>query len=152
MYIPAMNVPHKLLKHLAYSFDLSHSRLYTRCGIINITQENIAAALGLSISGPLYPAKINFQELSEEDKELVRSFQGKTLSQLSTSMMEMNVDGGEKLDEIQEDIHPIYSDVLLVADSGKQTFSSSHASHYSRGRNMSTKLGWSCAQLLNKWH
>ncbi|KAL4287949.1 hypothetical protein AHAS_Ahas19G0237300 [Arachis hypogaea] len=92
MNIPAMNVPHKLLKQLAYSFDLSHNRLYTRYGIINITQENIATVLGLSISGPLYPAKINFQELSEENKKVVRSFQGKTLSQLSTSMMEMDVD------------------------------------------------------------
>ncbi|KAL4370764.1 hypothetical protein AHAS_Ahas06G0098400 [Arachis hypogaea] len=44
---------------------------------------------------PHYLAKINFKKLSEENKKVVRSFQSKTLSQLSTSMMEMNVDGEE---------------------------------------------------------
>ncbi|KAL4344994.1 hypothetical protein AHAS_Ahas11G0234000 [Arachis hypogaea] len=125
MHISVMNVPHKPLNQLAYSFDLSHNRLDTRYSIINITQENIAAVLGLTIAGknlflnifyesnfgvlssyfcvieiffatfagPCYPEKINFQEFSEVNKEVVRNFQGKTLSQLSTSMMEMTVDG-----------------------------------------------------------
>ncbi|KAL4288226.1 hypothetical protein AHAS_Ahas19G0265000 [Arachis hypogaea] len=138
MHIPSMNVPHKLLKQSAYSFDLSRNTLDTRYGIINIIQENIAVVLGLSISGPCYLGKINFQELSGENKEVVRNFQGNTLSQLSTSMMEINIDGGEKLDEIQEDIHLIHSDVLLVADNSKQIFSSSHATYSLCGRNMPT--------------
>ncbi|KAL4315729.1 hypothetical protein AHAS_Ahas15G0214200 [Arachis hypogaea] len=43
----------------------------------------------LGLGGPRYPAKINFQELSEENKEVVRTFQGKTLSKLTSSMMEL---------------------------------------------------------------
>ncbi|KAL4364902.1 hypothetical protein AHAS_Ahas07G0052500 [Arachis hypogaea] len=74
-----MNVPHNLLKQLAYSFDLSRYRLSTRCSKINITQENIASALGLSIAG----------------KNLFPNIFCKSLLQLSTSMMEMNVDGKE---------------------------------------------------------
>ncbi|KAL4398641.1 hypothetical protein AHAS_Ahas01G0312200 [Arachis hypogaea] len=48
MHIPAINVPHKPLKQLAYLFDLSNNRLDTPYGIINTTQENIAVALGLT--------------------------------------------------------------------------------------------------------
>ncbi|KAL4315873.1 hypothetical protein AHAS_Ahas15G0228600 [Arachis hypogaea] len=36
MHILSMNVPHKLLKQLAYSFNLFRNRLDTRYGIINI--------------------------------------------------------------------------------------------------------------------
>ncbi|KAL4305564.1 hypothetical protein AHAS_Ahas16G0090900 [Arachis hypogaea] len=92
IHIPTMNVPHKLLKELVYSFYLSCYRLDIRDGRINITPENIAVALGLSASNKNLFSKIKFQELSEENKKVVRSFQGKTLSQLSTSMMEMSVD------------------------------------------------------------
>ncbi|RYR68462.1 hypothetical protein Ahy_A03g014953 [Arachis hypogaea] len=68
IHIPAMNVSHKLFKQLAYSFDLSHNRLDTRYGIINITQKNIAAVLSLSASSknpfPNIFCKSNFSVLS----------------------------------------------------------------------------------------
>ncbi|KAL4337217.1 hypothetical protein AHAS_Ahas12G0088100 [Arachis hypogaea] len=93
MHIPPMNVPYKLLKELAHSFDLIKTTLDTQYGVFNITQENIRAALGLNVSGPLFPSKVKFQEFSEEDKEVFRSFQGNTLKQLTDSMMEISVDG-----------------------------------------------------------
>ncbi|RYR38177.1 hypothetical protein Ahy_A09g043146 [Arachis hypogaea] len=43
--------------------------------------------------GPLFPSKVNFKELIEEDKEVYRSFHGKTLKQFTDSMMEISVDG-----------------------------------------------------------
>ncbi|RYR62741.1 hypothetical protein Ahy_A04g020476 [Arachis hypogaea] len=74
MRIPPMNVSHKLLKELAYSFDLIRNTLDTRYGVYHINKENIGAILG-----PLFSSKLKFQELTEKDKEVYRSFQGKTL-------------------------------------------------------------------------
>ncbi|RYR29257.1 hypothetical protein Ahy_B01g053622 [Arachis hypogaea] len=64
MHIPPMNVPHKLLKELAYSFNLSKSKLDTQ-------------------HEDLFPEKVSFKELSEENKESYRRFQGKTLKNLT---------------------------------------------------------------------
>ncbi|KAL4293341.1 hypothetical protein AHAS_Ahas18G0118400 [Arachis hypogaea] len=51
MHIPAFNVPHKLLKELAYSFYLCKRTLHTRYGVIDITSYKIRDALGLNASG-----------------------------------------------------------------------------------------------------
>ncbi|KAL4287787.1 hypothetical protein AHAS_Ahas19G0221100 [Arachis hypogaea] len=93
MHIPPMNVLHKLLNELAYSFDLIRNTLDTRYGVLRINQENIRAALGLNASGALFLGKVNFKELSEEDKEVYRNFQEKILKQLTDSTMETGVDG-----------------------------------------------------------
>ncbi|RYR31471.1 hypothetical protein Ahy_B01g056268 [Arachis hypogaea] len=74
MHIPPMNVLHKLLKELAYSLNLIKPHW---------------------TPSPLFPGKVKFQELSEEDKEVFRSFQGTNLKQLTNSMMEISVDGDE---------------------------------------------------------
>ncbi|RYR13449.1 hypothetical protein Ahy_B04g070446 [Arachis hypogaea] len=95
MHIPPMNVPHKLLKELTYSFDLIRNTLDTWYGVLSINQENIGAALDLNAYGLLFPSKVNFKEFTEEDKEVYRSFQGKTLKQLTDLMMEIGVDGDE---------------------------------------------------------
>ncbi|RYR53184.1 hypothetical protein Ahy_A06g028182 [Arachis hypogaea] len=92
MHIPPMNMPHKLLKELTYSFDLIRNTLDTRYGVLSINQENIRVAIGLNASGSLFPGKVNYKELSEGDKEVYRSFQGKTLKQLTESMMKIRVD------------------------------------------------------------
>ncbi|QHO18902.1 uncharacterized protein DS421_11g324400 [Arachis hypogaea] len=92
-HIPAMNVPHKLLKELVYSFDLYNNILHTWYGVIHIIEENIGAALDLDASGPCYSSKIKFKDITEEQKEVIRNFQDLTLSQLRNSTMEMSVDG-----------------------------------------------------------
>ncbi|RYR55635.1 hypothetical protein Ahy_A06g030818 [Arachis hypogaea] len=74
MHIPPMNVLHKLLKELAYSFDVRTNRLDIRYGVLTINPENIGATLGLNASGALFPNKVNFKEFSEEDKEVYRRF------------------------------------------------------------------------------
>ncbi|KAL4287110.1 hypothetical protein AHAS_Ahas19G0153400 [Arachis hypogaea] len=95
MHIPPMNLPHKLLKELAYSFDLVGNTLDTWYGVLTINQENIGVALGLNAYGSLFPSKVNLKEFTEEDKEVYRSFQGKTLKQLTDLMMEIGVDRDE---------------------------------------------------------
>ncbi|RYR48239.1 hypothetical protein Ahy_A07g034245 isoform A [Arachis hypogaea] len=70
MHIPPMNVPHKLLKEFANSFNLDKNKLDTRHGV----------ALGLNASG---------------DKEIFRRFQGKTLKNLTDQMMDIGVDNDQ---------------------------------------------------------
>ncbi|RYR65552.1 hypothetical protein Ahy_A03g011484 [Arachis hypogaea] len=72
MHNPPMNVTHKLLKELEYSFNLSKNKLDTQYG-------------------DLFPEKVNFKELSEENKELYTRFQGKILKNLTDEMMDIGV-------------------------------------------------------------
>ncbi|RYR65629.1 hypothetical protein Ahy_A03g011555 [Arachis hypogaea] len=51
MHIPPINLPHKLLKQLVYSFNVIRNKLDTRHGELFINPENIGAALGLNASG-----------------------------------------------------------------------------------------------------
>ncbi|KAL4317022.1 hypothetical protein AHAS_Ahas15G0343500 [Arachis hypogaea] len=94
-HIPALNVSHKLLKELAYSFDLNNSTLQTRYGVIEITPEKIGDSLGLNASRECYPNKIKNKEINEEQKEVIENFKGCTLSQLTKSLIDMSVDGPE---------------------------------------------------------
>ncbi|RYR66701.1 hypothetical protein Ahy_A03g012764 [Arachis hypogaea] len=92
MHIPPMNVPHKLLKELAYSFNFSKNKLDIRHGALTIKPKKIGASIGLNASGDLFSEKVNFKELSEENKELYRRFQGKALKNLTDEMMNIGVD------------------------------------------------------------
>ncbi|RYQ96206.1 hypothetical protein Ahy_B08g091842 [Arachis hypogaea] len=69
MHIPPMNVPHKLLKELANSFNLEKKKLDTRHGSLKIKPKKIGAALCLNASGDLFPNKVSFKKLSEENRE-----------------------------------------------------------------------------------
>ncbi|KAL4356293.1 hypothetical protein AHAS_Ahas09G0072200 [Arachis hypogaea] len=87
IHIPPMNLPHKLLKQLAYSFNVERNKLDTRYGKLTINLENKGATIALNAS-----EKVNFKELSEEKKEVFRRFQGKTLKNLTDEMMDISVD------------------------------------------------------------
>ncbi|RYR33914.1 hypothetical protein Ahy_A10g048587 [Arachis hypogaea] len=50
MHIPPINVLHKLLKELAYFFDLIRNTLDTWYSVSSINQKNIGAAIGLNAS------------------------------------------------------------------------------------------------------
>ncbi|RYR48236.1 hypothetical protein Ahy_A07g034243 [Arachis hypogaea] len=73
VHIPPMNVPHKLLKELANSFNLDKNKLNTRHGSLKIKPKKIGAALSLNASGDLFFEKVSFKELSEENKEILGS-------------------------------------------------------------------------------
>ncbi|QHN97704.1 uncharacterized protein DS421_18g629650 [Arachis hypogaea] len=95
IHIPPMNVPHKLLKELANSFNLDKNKLDTRHGSLKIKPKKIEAALGLNASGDLFSDKLSFMELSEENKEIFRRFQGKTLKNLTNQMMDIGIDNDQ---------------------------------------------------------
>ncbi|KAL4374809.1 hypothetical protein AHAS_Ahas05G0218900 [Arachis hypogaea] len=92
-HIPALNVSHKLLKELTYSFDLYNSTLQTRYGVIEITLKKKRDSLGLNASRERYPNKITNKEINKEQKEVIENFKGCTLSQLTKSLIDMSVDG-----------------------------------------------------------
>ncbi|KAL4371233.1 hypothetical protein AHAS_Ahas06G0145300 [Arachis hypogaea] len=50
-HIPALNVPHKLLKEFTYSFDLYKSTLDVWYDIIYITPDKVGHAIDLNPSG-----------------------------------------------------------------------------------------------------
>ncbi|RYR58273.1 hypothetical protein Ahy_A05g023930 [Arachis hypogaea] len=83
MHIPPMNVPHKMLKVLANSFNLDKNKLAISHSLFKIKPKKIGAALGLNASGNLFPNKVSLKELFEENKEIFRRFRGKTLKNLT---------------------------------------------------------------------
>ncbi|QHO56412.1 uncharacterized protein DS421_3g73480 [Arachis hypogaea] len=72
MHIPSLKVHHQVLRELANNFKLGENRL----------------EIGY---GDLFPQKINYKKLSEDDKEIFRRFEGKTLKNLTDEMMDIGV-------------------------------------------------------------
>ncbi|QHO03037.1 uncharacterized protein DS421_13g428910 [Arachis hypogaea] len=70
MHIPPLRVHHQVLRELANNFKLGENRLETGYG-------------------DLFPQKVNYKELSEDDKEIFRRFQGKTLKSLTDEIMDI---------------------------------------------------------------
>ncbi|RYR10290.1 hypothetical protein Ahy_B05g078766 [Arachis hypogaea] len=92
MHIPPMNVLHKLLNELANSFKLGKNTLETSYGSFNVKPKTIGAALGLNASRDLFPDKVSYKNLFEENKLIFRKFQGNTLKNLTDDMMSINVE------------------------------------------------------------
>ncbi|QHO22900.1 uncharacterized protein DS421_12g359070 [Arachis hypogaea] len=92
VHIPPMNVPHKLLKVLANSFKLGKNTLETSYGSCKVTSKTIGHALDLNASGDLFPDKVSYKNLFEENELIFRKFQGNTLKQLTNEMMSINVE------------------------------------------------------------
>ncbi|RYR42954.1 hypothetical protein Ahy_A08g039388 [Arachis hypogaea] len=82
MHIPPLRVHHQILRELANSFKLGENRLET----------GYRAALGINASGDLFPQKVNYKNLSKDDKQIFRRFQGKILKNLTDEMMAIAVD------------------------------------------------------------
>ncbi|QHO16014.1 uncharacterized protein DS421_10g299920 [Arachis hypogaea] len=86
-----MRVHHKLLKELANSFKLGKNTLKTSYGSFKVKLSTIGVAIGLNASGDLFPEKVSYKELSEDNKQIFRRFQGKTLKNLTDEMMSIIV-------------------------------------------------------------
>ncbi|QHO23900.1 uncharacterized protein DS421_12g367560 [Arachis hypogaea] len=91
MHIPPLRVHYQLLRELANNFKLGENRLETGYGSFKITPKTIGDALGINASGDLFPQKVNYKKLSEDDKEIFRRFQDKTLKSLTDEMMDIGV-------------------------------------------------------------
>ncbi|QHO53184.1 uncharacterized protein DS421_2g45670 [Arachis hypogaea] len=83
MHIPPLRVHHKLLRELANSFKLGKNTPETSYSSFRVKPSTIGAALGLNASGDLFPQKVSRKELSEDNKQIFRRFQGKTLKNLT---------------------------------------------------------------------
>ncbi|RYR20846.1 hypothetical protein Ahy_B03g066094 [Arachis hypogaea] len=92
MHIPPLRVHHQILRELANSFKLGENKLETGYGLFKISPKTIGVALGINASGDLFPQKVNYKDLSEDDKQIFRRFQGKTLKNLTDEMMVIVVD------------------------------------------------------------
>ncbi|KAL4300132.1 hypothetical protein AHAS_Ahas17G0170300 [Arachis hypogaea] len=69
----------------------------SRAGTYAYTQLNPkqGVALGLNASGDIFPDKVSYEELSEEDKLIFRRFQRNTLKNLTDDMMSIGVENEE---------------------------------------------------------
>ncbi|RYR22581.1 hypothetical protein Ahy_B03g067881 [Arachis hypogaea] len=83
MHIPPLRVDHQLLRELANNFKLGENRLKTGYGSFQITPKTIGHALGINATGDLFPEKVEYKKLSDDDKIIFRRFQGKTLKSLT---------------------------------------------------------------------
>ncbi|RYR18589.1 hypothetical protein Ahy_B03g063214 [Arachis hypogaea] len=68
MHIPPLRVHHQLLRELANNFKLGENRLETGYGSFKITPRKIGHALGINATGNLFPQKMDYKKLSEDDK------------------------------------------------------------------------------------
>ncbi|RYR14771.1 hypothetical protein Ahy_B04g071461 [Arachis hypogaea] len=96
MHIPPLRVDHQLLRELANNFKLGENRLKTGYGSFQITPKTIGDALGINATGDLFPEKVEYKKLSDDDKIIFRRFQGKTLKSLTDEMMEIGVGNEEE--------------------------------------------------------
>ncbi|RYR78674.1 hypothetical protein Ahy_A01g003515 [Arachis hypogaea] len=96
MHIPPLRVDHQLLRELANNFKLGENRLKTGYGSFQITPKKIGDALGINATGDLFPKKVDYKKLSDDDKIIYRRFQGKTLKSLTDEMMEIGVGNEEE--------------------------------------------------------
>ncbi|RYR70872.1 hypothetical protein Ahy_A02g005175 [Arachis hypogaea] len=96
IHIPPLRVHHQLLRELANNFKLGENRLETGYGSFKITPRKIGHALVINATGDLFPEKVEYKKLSDDDKIIFRRFQGKTLKSLIDEMMEIGVGNKEE--------------------------------------------------------
>ncbi|RYQ81376.1 hypothetical protein Ahy_Scaffold1g107327 [Arachis hypogaea] len=75
MHIPPLRVDHQLLRELANNFKFGENRLKTGYGSFQITPKKIGDALGINATGDLFPEKVEYKKLSDDDKIIYRRFQ-----------------------------------------------------------------------------
>ncbi|RYR62414.1 hypothetical protein Ahy_A04g019967 [Arachis hypogaea] len=75
MHIPPLRVDHQLLRELANNFKPGENRLKTGYGSFQITPKKIGDALGINATGDLFPEKVDYKKLSDDDKIIYRRFQ-----------------------------------------------------------------------------
>ncbi|KAL4337246.1 hypothetical protein AHAS_Ahas12G0091000 [Arachis hypogaea] len=92
-HILELNVSHKLLRKLILCCDLYHGFLDTRYEKVYITPAKIGDALDLNSGGDNFLKKVTYNELNEQQREIVDKFKGATLTSLTKSVMDITVEG-----------------------------------------------------------
>ncbi|MED6220361.1 hypothetical protein PIB30_044106, partial [Stylosanthes scabra] len=82
-HLPANNLDQQLLKQIYDRFDIHDNTIYSDAVAVKLTTRKIGDALGLCSTGTAYETKIVRKNLSQEDKDMHKFFQGKTAVELT---------------------------------------------------------------------
>ncbi|MED6150574.1 hypothetical protein PIB30_073651 [Stylosanthes scabra] len=93
--LPNYYLKQKVLKQIYNRFDTYDNTIHAVAGEVEITTEKIGKALGLNHTGSTYDDKITPKELSGEDYDAYKFFQGKTQAVLSSLIFNTKVDTEE---------------------------------------------------------
>ncbi|MED6196359.1 hypothetical protein PIB30_046712 [Stylosanthes scabra] len=92
---PQLLLKQKVLKQIYNRFDTYDNTIHAVAGEVEITTEKIGKAIGLNHIGSIYDEKITPKELSGEDYDAYKFFQGKTQAALSSLIFNTKVDTEE---------------------------------------------------------
>ncbi|RYR65865.1 hypothetical protein Ahy_A03g011785 [Arachis hypogaea] len=96
MHIPPLRVDHQLLREMANNFKLGENRLKTGYVDAWVYLNRLGYFVVFLFVGDLFPEKVEYKKLSDDDKIIYRRFQGKTLKSLTDEMMEIGVGNEEE--------------------------------------------------------
>ncbi|MED6157745.1 hypothetical protein PIB30_026141 [Stylosanthes scabra] len=82
-HLPANNLDQQLLKQIYDRFDIHDNTIYSDAAAVKLTTRKIGDALGLCSKGTAYETKVVRKDLSQEDKDVHKFFQGKTIVELT---------------------------------------------------------------------
>nr|XP_029151951.1 uncharacterized protein LOC114926044 [Arachis hypogaea] len=94
-HVPEMNVYNTLLIELLDRFDVERGCLKTLQGTIYITPQKVAAAIGITNRGNLFPKKVDYNKLNPADKEIFDSVKNISLVTLARNVLDMSIEGEE---------------------------------------------------------
>ncbi|MED6217162.1 hypothetical protein PIB30_015060 [Stylosanthes scabra] len=81
-HLPANKLDQQLLKQIYDRFDIHDNTIYSDAAAVKLTTRKIGDALGLCSTGTTYETKVVRKNLSQEDKDVHKFFQGKTAVEL----------------------------------------------------------------------
>ncbi|XP_052109174.1 uncharacterized protein LOC127741199 [Arachis duranensis] len=151
MHIPPLRVDHQLLRELANNFKLGENRLKTGYGSFQITPKKIGDALGINATGDLFPEKVDYKKLSDDDKIIYRRFQGKTLKSLTDEMMEIGV-GNEEERLMFKRIFILYIQMAFLLPTTINKISPVHLTPIFKMDGISERNGGACFDLHGQGH
>ncbi|MED6162211.1 hypothetical protein PIB30_068289 [Stylosanthes scabra] len=93
--LPNYYLKQKVLKQIYNRFNTYDNTIHAVAGEVEITTEKIGKALGLNHTGSIYDENITPKELSGEDYDAYKFFQGKTQAALSSLIFNTKVDTEE---------------------------------------------------------
>ncbi|MED6226804.1 hypothetical protein PIB30_107371, partial [Stylosanthes scabra] len=94
-HLPNQNLDQVLLKQIFDCYDIYDNTIYTDAAAVKITTKKIGDALGLSSNGAAYDTRVVRKNLSEEDKDVHKFFQGKTTVALQNLIKTTPLDNDE---------------------------------------------------------
>ncbi|MED6110688.1 hypothetical protein PIB30_045198 [Stylosanthes scabra] len=82
-HLPTNNLDQQLLKEIYDRYDVRDNTIYSNVAAVKITTRKIGDALGLCSKGTPYETRVVRKKLSQEDKDMHKFFQGKSVVALT---------------------------------------------------------------------